>query len=185
VKSGSNEISSKVGLTRLHFAKLVPIDLSRDGCDGIKCEMPDTRYKCNLYEFIEPLWGVNRLGRSLGCNELHRCKRPFRARPIDVIIIERQQRRSNWHGESATRARSRGGGRGGAEVGEVVIASSVIKAKEYKLRRLRALLNARIGSSTKHYGAAFSFSRKAFNELHSWYRPIPGSVSNSRSIYRA
>lgn len=69
---------------------------------------------------------------------------------------------------------------------EVVIASSVIKAKEYKLR-LPVLLNASsawIGSS-KHSDAAFSFSRKAFNELHSWYLPIPECASNSPSTYRA
>lgn len=75
------------------------------------------------------------IGRSLGCSELHRCeRRPFRARPADVIIIERQQRRANWH-EACNVCCSRPGRTDGC-----YRESPVIKAKEYKLRRLWAAL---------------------------------------------
>lgn len=75
------------------------------------------------------------IGRSLGCSELHRCEQPFRARPADVIIIERQQRQANWH-EARNVCSSRTNG--------CYRESPVIKAKEYKLRQLWAMLLARI-----------------------------------------
>jgi len=114
------------------------------------------------------------IGRSLGCSELHRCERPFRARPAGVIIIERQQRRINWH-EARNVCSPRMDG--------CYRESLVIKAKEYKLWRLWAALLARVQCyelydwrNTFRYSTALppvrSFSQKAFNELHSWYRRV-------------
>jgi len=45
----------------------------------------DIQYNLNMN--LSGRYGTS-IGRSLGCSELHRCERPFRTRPADVIIIE-------------------------------------------------------------------------------------------------
>lgn len=122
----------------------------------------------NLNMNLSGRYGAS-IGRSLGCSELHRCEQPFRARPADVIIIERQQRQANWH-EARNVCSSRTNG--------CYCKSPVIKAKEIQIA---AVVSGAISANSAlrmirlaefrytHRSLASPFSRKAFNELYSWY----------------
>jgi len=107
-------------------------------------------------EVIEPLRRVDQPGRAsaghlLGCSRL-----ALDARPA-AIIIERQQKRANWHETRNVRDPPR--------EPALVTASPVIKVKEYKLRRDRRAPFERSDyvGSTRRRNVPICLSRRRFH----------------------